>query len=46
MQDDIITLSSEDEKEKKFDVIRQAAKKKSKVKVLRKDEKYLNKNCY
>lgn len=39
MQDGIITLSSEDENEKKISKIRQATKKKSKVKVLRKDEK-------
>lgn len=39
MESEIITLSSDEEKEKKSVKIRQTVKKKPKIKVLRKDEK-------
>lgn len=42
MTDDIITLSSEDETEKKSAQICQSAKKKTKIKVWRKDEKLVS----
>lgn len=41
MQDEVITLSSEDENDKKDVKLNQVVKKKPKLKVLRKDDKYV-----
>lgn len=41
MQDEVITLSSEDENDKKDVKLNQVVKKKAKLKVLRKDDKYV-----